>query len=78
MSDSSFEFKVVRIRKRAGEDAFKAELEKQGSDGWEALHCETAGRDRVAYLQRPKATPKKASKKAAPKKAKKKKAAPKS
>ena len=80
MSDK-YEHKVVRIRKRAGEEAFRAELEKQGEDGWQVCHSELAGRDRVAYMQRVKAEPKKAkapAKKAPAKKAPaKKKAAPK-
>mgnify|MGYP003129850177 CR=1 FL=1 len=76
MSDK-YEHKAVRIRKRAGEEAFRAELEKQGAEGWRVYHAEIAGPDRVAYMQRVKPEPKKrkapvkkapAKKKAAPKK----------
>tara|TARA_R110000751_G_scaffold12629_7_gene43239 strand:+ start:438 stop:713 length:276 start_codon:yes stop_codon:yes gene_type:complete len=47
------EHKVVRIRIRAGDGAFKAEIDKQKAAGWSPHHVERAGKHHVAYLRRP-------------------------
>tara|TARA_R110001599_G_scaffold100302_3_gene256839 strand:- start:2028 stop:2294 length:267 start_codon:yes stop_codon:yes gene_type:complete len=47
------EHKVVRIRIRAGAEAFKAEIDKQKAAGWSPHHVERAGKHHVAYLRRP-------------------------
>ena len=49
----TYEHKVVRIRIRAGDGAFKAEIDKQKAAGWSPHHVERAGKHHVAYLRRP-------------------------